>query len=340
MLFNKLLIMQVVSLSTRRDNNTKWETTACNSCGSKKYSILWKSVANWEFPDKFRVVKCKICSLVFLNPRPRKNQIGLYYKKESYWGQDISISQEINFLKIDREIAYGPLYKLILKKKKKGSIFDVGAGTGLFLTKFVDLGWKVNGIELSKDTVIFAKKAYKINLKTRDFLDFKLPKEQYDVVTLNNSLEHLYKPLETLRTVNKILKDDGFVVITVPNLESIGSFIFRSHWYPLQPPIHLYHFTLRTLTDILNRAGFAVQSVNHSYWEHNYYSIFQSIRFLFPSNKIRMISRSINAPHSNKMSFSFIKELGKVLGKLFAFLTALLAPFLRKGEVIIVYAKK
>lgn len=312
----------------------KWERPLCNNCHNKSYTVIFDDITSWEHRGKFRVVKCKKCGLMFLHPRPTKKYIGKFYPEESYWNSDINPDK-----------AFGYIYNLILKEKTKGKILDIGAGNGLLLTKFKKKeGWKVSGVELSKHAVGVAKKRFGITLKKGDFLDYKYPSKYFDVVVLNNVLEHLYKPKETLKKISKVIRDDGVLVIAVPNMESVGLAIFRENWHALQPPRHLYHFSPATLSQMLKDSGFKDIKIYHNYWEHNYYSLFESFRFLTSSRFRKSEAGGLKEGKVEELikpsKFSFIKEIGKAVAKIFANTIAFIEPFWEKGEVVTIYAKK
>lgn len=323
--------------------NIIWEKPDCNNCGSKKYKILWRDVGNWEFPEKFRIVKCAFCGLSFLNPRPKKQFINNYYSRKSYWGIDLGniISHPSRNWRQQRESDYGNLYNRIFKEKTQGSVLDIGAGTGVFLSKFKEKGWDISGVEYSQDATNYAERVFGLNIKRGGFLDYSFKRDIYDVVVLNNVLEHLYFPKETLRKTHLILKKNGLLVVTVPNLNSIGSDLFGKHWYPLQPPIHLYHFTYQSLSSMLSSVGFRIVSSDHSFWVHNYYSLFQSFRFLVsPKYKDNHNKKFVLGGKMSPNSESIIKEAGKIFFSLISRGIAFIEPFINKGEVITIYAKR
>lgn len=317
----------------------KVEYPNCNLCGSKSFGVVWNDVTTWEHPGRFRVVRCNKCGLVFLNPRPTEEHIKRFYSKEGYWGRDLEKDTLPVNWKEERKWRYGPLYRGIFKRRKKGSILDIGAGTGMFLSKFKETGWQVQGTEFSMDVAQFAKRSFSIHLKVGDFLKLKFEPKRFDVVTITTVLEHVYKPKETLRKIHRILKPGGLLVVTVPNIDSIGAKIFRSEWYALDPPRHLYQFSVKTLEKMLNQAGFKIQDISHDYWAHNYYHLFESLRFILsPRFKKRKTGGLVHK--GGKKKFSLVKEIGKILAKTFAFIVASLEPIVRRGEVIIVYARK
>lgn len=320
---------------------TKWEYPGCNLCGAKAFTVVWDNVTTWEHEGKFRIVCCKECRLIYLNPRPTSEYIENFYLKEGYWGRDLGRSDLQSNWKEERQWRYGPLYREIFKRKNKGSIIDIGAGTGMFLTRFKERGWKVQGTEVSEDVAKFGKENFGIRSKVGDFLKLKFDAKQFDVVTLNTVLEHVYKPKETLKKVYRILKSDGLLVVTVPNIDSFGSKIFRSEWYALDPPRHLYHFSTGTLKKMIEQADFEIQDIYHDYWAHNYYHLFESLRFLLsPRFKKKKRGGIVKSAEAVRGSFSIAKEAGKLFGRSFAAFLAKFEPFLKRGEVFTVYACK
>src|SRR5579871_3014732 len=233
-----------------------WETPICNLCHGKEIEVVYKEMTYWEYEGVFTIVKCRNCDLVFLSPRPPLSEIGKYYAQEEYFGRNISTLGKKYDDKKERERMFGVIYKIIFSRKKRGSILDIGAGTGLFLSKFKDEGWKTDGIELLSDAVSYAKKTYGITLRQGDFFDYSYKNNTYAVVTLNGALEHLYTPQETLKKIHALLSKDGMIVISVPNSDSMGREIFGRNWFPWQPPRHLYHFSPKTIKKMLENAGF------------------------------------------------------------------------------------
>ncbi|HEX6977516.1 MAG TPA: class I SAM-dependent methyltransferase [Patescibacteria group bacterium] len=305
---------------------TKWEKPSCNFCQSKDYKVFLDSVTSWEHKEKFRLVRCSNCGLVYVNPRPTKKYIGQFYPTETYWNN-----------KADPQKAYGYLYELIFNGKKK-KILDIGAGNGLFLSEFKKRGWESTGVEFSEHAVKEAKN-FGLKLKRGDFLDFKFPKNYFDVVTLNNVLEHLYKPKETLEEISKVLKNNGALIVAVPNLSGVGFRLFGKFWYGIDAPRHLYQFNLDTLENMLSMCGFEVRKVNHGYWEHNYPVLFESFRQKFSPNFVKKMGGQRETGKKN-----FVKKENnslRVIGvKIVCWLVAVFEPFFGTSEVVVVEARK
>ena len=307
------------------------EKTTCNLCGSMGHDIFFDSIINPEFEERFRLVKCKNCGLVYLSPRPTKKNISNYYPQETYW------SPKRNAFK-----TYYHLYNFIFSEIKKGRILDIGAGTGLFLSYFKNKGWNVAGVEVSATACKTAKKLFNINLITGDLLNIKLPSKSFDLVTLNNVIEHLHDPKKTLVKIHKILKDDGFAMISCPNIKSFGARLFADRWYGIDVPRHLYQFDRQTLEKLLNTSGFKIIKFSNNFWQHNYEIIFESFRILFSPSRRNILAKNYrpNAGNVVHTKYSYIKKMVASPFKFGSGLIATLEPFFGGGEIITVLVKK
>lgn len=312
------------------------ESPLCTLCGSKKSKIYIQDATNTEKQELFTLVKCSRCSLVFLSPRPLKERIADYYDSENYWG-DLKEKMSRKNISEEREKAYGRIYNHILKDKIKRRVLDVGAGTGLFLSKFKDVGWKVEGIELSCDAISYAEKNHGIKLFQGDVSGYK-EKSLFNLINVHHTLEHLYDPSKTLKKLHPLLTDNGSIVISVPNIKSFGALLFRKNWYPLQPPTHLYHFTGRTLSKLLEKNGFVITYIDYNQWHYNYYSLFESLRKTY-SAAMRS-DYKVRGEKVSKSEKSLKKEVMKVFATVLVTCMVICEVLTRRSEIITVYAKK
>ncbi|HUD44030.1 MAG TPA: class I SAM-dependent methyltransferase [Patescibacteria group bacterium] len=321
---------------------SKWENPKCNFCGSSEYEVVYDNFIEWAYEGKFGIVKCKNCDLCFTSPRPIPSEIGKYYEASSYYGREMTHKEQTEKNIKERDAAFSTLYELIAQFKKTGRILDIGAGIGMMLSKYKDDGWDAQGIEISPEAVKFAKIQYKLRLRQGDFFDFSFQKNSFDVIVLNNALEHLYNPQETIDRVYALLKDGGLIVVAVPNCESLGRKIFEKKWLGWQPPRHLYHFSAKTLANMFIHAGFKNLHVAYNYTTQNKYSLFQSLRYAY-SPKFQKKSggglmKTDTSIKNGKINMNV--ELGKIAGNVFASIGAFIEPALCLGEIIIVYVQK
>jgi len=321
-------------------NTLRLEEPCCEICRNKRYlKTIMENVEGWESSEKFSFVECQNCGLIFMSPRYRFEDQKKIYSKKEYWALDELANLDFKKLIKRREKGFGYLYKKIFKHKNKGVIFDVGMGNGLFLSKFKEKGWEVWGNDISSPALDFAFKKFGIKGILADFLSVNLPQNYFDVITLNNVLEHLHYPFKTLKKINYCLKRDGLLVLVVPNIESLGAKLFWKNWYSLHPGYHLFLFSPHSLKKMLFSAGFKKEKVYHSYFTHNYYSWFESIRHNF-SPKFKKNKKEKDYGLNFEKKFGFFRKILKKIGIIFAFLGCQIGQIFKKGEVITVYARK
>jgi SAM-dependent methyltransferase len=225
----------------------------CPGCGSEGANIWLQA------PDKFHgrsqlydLVRCPECSLVWLhNPLPP-------CEMSAHYGVDY-----------DRAIASGGAdpehWKLrreeLLQYKSGGAILDLGCSTGGFLASLKGPSWELFGIEMSETVAKTAEARTGAQVFVGDILDATFPPGSFDAITCFNVFEHVYQPKEVLEKVYQWLKPGGVFYTMMPNIDSAGARIFRSYWYALELPRHLYHFSPKSLTRIASSVGFQELSI-------------------------------------------------------------------------------
>lgn len=169
----------------------------------------------------------------------------------------------------------------------EGKLLDVGCGNGRYLSTLQKLGWQTYGIEQNPGSSKYARTELHINVETGDLLNYKYKDKFFDVITFWHSLEHLYEPIPTLKEVKRILKDDGLLVIAVPNVDSFAAKVFKENWYQLEIPIHLIAFSPDSITRMLDSAGFKVKKM---YYDRRNSPLSRSLRNL-RDGKYRLLSK-------------------------------------------------
>ena len=173
---------------------------------------------------------------------------------------------------------------------RKGSILDVAAGLGEFLSHVKKTNtWQCFGTETSRYAIEFTKKEFDIELSSGQLEDLGYPAGFFDAVCFWHALEHMPHPTTVIKEAGRILKDSGFLFIAVPN----DSWLGRRHFFknalkkainklPLKRKLrlkkmypgideegnkHLFYFTPRTLGKLLKKHGFRIKrrSVDYDY---------------------------------------------------------------------------
>lgn len=146
-----------------------------------------------------------------------------------------------------------------------GCVLDIGSSTGVFLDIFKEVqpsqglsevGWETWGVEPSKSGTLTERKGHKVVKAYFEKAD--LPKNYFDLVVMNHSLEHMDDPLAVLTKANSLLKKGGIVFVDVPNAGGLGVKILGKYWPYRLPEEHKWQFTKESLSRIMEDAGFKV----------------------------------------------------------------------------------
>ncbi|MFH1780351.1 MAG: class I SAM-dependent methyltransferase [Candidatus Micrarchaeota archaeon] len=238
-----------------------FKNVKCNLCGADDYKVIFKAKPTDEVEmDKVfsasghdflkeQVVKCKKCGFVYINPQIKGDDVVKGYS-DAVDSDYVSQSE-------GRMDTFKDCLNIVNKLyKKKGKLLDVGSAAGFFVKVAEDDGWDAHGIEPSRWLVNWGKTNLKLkNAKAGTLEEGKYPNDFFDVVTLWDVLEHVPDPSATLKEINRILKPGGMVFINYPNYGSSLSKISGRRWWFLLS-IHLYYFTPKTISAILEKTGF------------------------------------------------------------------------------------
>ena len=149
---------------------------------------------------------------------------------------------------------------------KKSEVLDVGCNTG-FLAKHLGKNNVVDGIDINEKALKIAKKFCR-NVYKRDLYKNKLdlPRKLYDVVVFADILEHLPQPDLILTDTRKYLKNNGIVLISLPNIARIelrikhllGDFTYAPGIIGYD---HLRFFTKKTASKMIESSGYTIKKI-------------------------------------------------------------------------------
>ena len=207
--------------------------------------------------EEYKILKCNNCKIVFLSPEPTKKELSYLYSK--YF--DKANKNDVLYDKrLDRKARNLSNYV----KLSKGRILDIGSGFGRDLLAFKKIGWDTYGVEKSELAAKFTIDELKLNVFNGELTQACFPPNFFNIIILYHTFEHIYNPFEILKEISRILKQDGLLVIAVPNMENIEARIFRKYWtMGLDVPAHLFHYSQKTLTDVLNKSSFQVDTIKY-----------------------------------------------------------------------------
>jgi len=188
-------------------------------------------------------------------------------------------------------------------------ILDLGCGNGNYSNYLASKSKFVIGIDVEKNRLNLAKKSFdKHNLNFYLFDGNKIPFESsfFDLIFMNEVLEHVNDESSILREIWRVLKKDGYLAIYVPNrkfpLEGHGMRIFNKKFnfpIPLLPwlPLYFHKFFFRARTYSKNKLLFLLKSNNLDVEFIDYlYPPLDNINILFKKDLLILFNKLENSP--------------------------------------------
>lgn len=225
----------------------------CNNCGATDYKVLYG-------PGRaqiHQIVQCEQCDLMYAFPLDRNNL-------ETY---SIAVGDQEPLSEASSEVRRG-LNKLPDYEKMesalsgllpaKGHVVEVGAHSGLLLRSFREKGWRVTGIEPDGRAVEFARRAYDLDVRNGTLLSTDLEDGCADAVVMLHVIEHLDDPADNLRSVTRILREDGIFVVETPIYDTLTYRILGRRERNLSCNGHIFFYTEATLSRLLENFGFMI----------------------------------------------------------------------------------
>lgn len=201
----------------------------------------------------------------YIFPTPNKKKLEQYYENK-YFDKNISyknklIIEEENYHKCISSAQVFMINKKIKKLKNK-NLLDLGAGKGTFLSNVKSHFKSCLGVDFSVDNLSKKNKSKIrfISMNPEYFIENDLKK--FDVITLNNVLEHVPNAIYFMKKLKKNMKNNAYLILTIPNdysdLQKETNKRVNKKNYWLAPPEHLNYFNKKNFTKFSNKIGFKI----------------------------------------------------------------------------------
>lgn len=259
----------------------------CTMCGHAR-SVEVSSDRNrregLEVIGEYR--QCARCGHIFLWPAPTPQALKEYYESATFENEArLDLSSKPRFPGLNRTLGFaehrllggrtaeyfaGHRYLPELEGRS-GRLLDMGCGEGSTLQAFRNRGWEICGVDISPEAIAEArKKLPEATLEVTNLEATEVRLGQFDLVRLDNVLEHVLDPEKVLRAALGYLRPGGRLAVYVPHGRSLSLRLWRSrsvsHWVPF----HLNLFTARSLSELMVRAGFGEVEIRYldppSWW--------------------------------------------------------------------------
>ncbi len=196
--------------------------------------------------------------LLITFPKPSLEKLPSYYESDDYISHtDGKRSLFEKVYHLVKNVALKNKLKLINAQTEKGTILDIGAGTGDFLIAANKDGWETTGIEPNeKAKAIAVKKGVSFADHLSDLKD-----HSFDVITMWHVLEHVPNLDDYLSELKRLIKPSGTIVVAVPNFKSFDANYYGRFWAAYDVPRHIWHFSKVAIKKLFAEKGMELVEV-------------------------------------------------------------------------------
>ena len=322
---------------------TSYPNPECAFCKKKLTTLILKNIP--KNGNTYDVYECVECEIAVTHPLPSEDELTQLYACGIY---RTDVGKRFGWT-IESLILLGRILKRrsINKYVKPGKILDIGCGRGLVLDVMRRGGWSTIGTELNEETASYAIKVYDLKVFTGGIIQLQLPAESLDAININQVLEHLKNPNEVLEECGRLLKKEGLLVISVPDLRSPQFSLGKENWFLLDLPFHLFHFTEEGLSRLLKKNGFKIKNIKRFNLEYSPFGWLQTMLNV-SGTRFNLLYDLLKTPALRGSEMKSIQPIGKAVTLLLlpiyfplALILSVMEPlFWKRGGSIEVYATK
>lgn len=238
----------------------------CPICFHEKSDFLHKQefiILGKKTKFSYTVVACKNCGFLFASNISSQKQYEQFYKTNVKYAYQISKSElpeyaialhDASFQFIDSRLKkfYPKLNKCAI------AILDIGCASGNQLHCFKKEGYAdLLGIDPAPECKAIAKNLYGVKVVTTPLSGYT-PNKKFNVILFGSVLEHLYDVHGSISQAHSLLKDDGLIFVSVPDVDHFG--VIGKEPFLEFSLEHINYFTRNSLMNIFGEIGFEIVS--------------------------------------------------------------------------------
>jgi len=237
-------------------------------CDSDRASLLFRQTDRLYRTTRkqFAVLRCRQCGLMRLDPQPSPEELRRYYPEAYWFAPDRSFVGRMEEW-YRRAVLRGHvrfMERALRSSRARGPLLDVGCGGGLFLGMMRRRGFRVVGLDFSRDAAALAWRRQGVPAVAADLEHAPFLPGSFAGITMSHVMEHLPDPCAYLAAAHRLLEPDGRLVVHVPNAASLQFHLLGRRWNGIDVPRHLFDYRDRDVERVLEMMGFQV--VRRSYF--------------------------------------------------------------------------
>ena len=236
--------------------------SACAVCGIEECESVFQASDRLYHTtaERFSVVRCRACGLMRLEPRPEAEALRRYYPANYWFAPDRSaashLEERYRRLMLRGHVRF--VRRALGHTAARGPLLDAGCGGGLFLGMMREGGFRVLGLDISREAASIAWRRQRVPAVCAVLEAAPFPDGSLAALTLFHVLEHLAHPCAYLKAAHGLLAPDGRLIVQVPNAASWQCRLLGRRWNGMDVPRHLWDFRASDVVHLMERCGFEV----------------------------------------------------------------------------------
>jgi len=263
------------------EKNTLSDKVTCSICG-KTPDLIYDGYPGYQAPHKFMIYNCSGCNTSFAFPEMDTSALYENIYKNAYrvpgynrhWKYSKWIRKFANpfkFFADSSEMYWGVKEALTANVNEDSKILEIGSGLGYLTYSLVKAKYNAIGLELSQTAVDKAKEIFGDYYVCANLHEYaRIHEATFDIIILTEVIEHIYRPVEFIASIMKLLKPAGMIIITTPNKSFFPKDII---WATELPPIHYWWFSEESFKYLSTVFNYEISFVNFSRYYSNKYKI-------------------------------------------------------------------
>lgn len=244
--------------------------TSCPTCKSPSSPVI-------KMKKGFEGRRCNGCSVLFAHPQPSAEELNEYY---SQWLFKLPAAESVDLWR--KHASQGAAAVLgeveALRARPVRAALDFGGGLGFFARALSETIPDVTLFDMSDASRDYVRSQPGSEVTVAETEEEALDRTDYDLILLNQVIEHVPDPASLLGKLGRALSPDGILVASTPNNRMADIFFRRdllkryfriseeptaatlwkmvtNHWACLDPPRHLFAFDSHSLGEAARLGG-------------------------------------------------------------------------------------